>query len=190
MVVNCRVESTWPAVGSVLVHDGKLLAHAGRGSEADGGIAVVQLDPATGKTVWAGLIPPGPKRRNDLLRVVGGQVVCNATAVDPTSGISQTLQVKSATRSRPMLDGYLGRFKMRGFSTSQDSRAVACNCAVLAHVLPVGGRVQLVDKADAKRIIASLKLESAPIYDALAIAGGKVFVTLENGAIVCLGDRK
>ena len=102
MVVNGRVESTWPTVGGVLVHNGKLLAHAGRGTEADGGIAVVQLDPSTGKTIWAGVMPPGSKRRIDLLRIVAGTVVCNATAIDPTSGTIQTRQVKSASRGGPI----------------------------------------------------------------------------------------
>jgi len=190
MVVNGRVESTWPAVGSVRVHDGTLIAHAGRGTEADGGIAVVQLDPATGKTVWAGVIPPGPRRRIDLLGVVEGQVVCNATAIDPTSGIVQTRQVKPAARGGPMLDGYLGRFKMRGFPAFAGSRAIAKEHAVVAQAAPGGGSVLIVDKATGKKIIATLKLDSTPIYDALAIAGGKVFVALEDGAIMCLGARK
>lgn len=193
MVVNGRVESTWPTVGSVLVHDGKLLAHAGRGTEADGGIAVVQLDPSTGKTIWAGVIPPGSRRRIDLLRVVAGTVVCNATAVDPTSGIVQTRQVKSASRGGPMLDGYLGRFKMRGFGASASNRAVAGNHIVIASALLTGGEIRLVSKVRGKakgKEIASLKLDSAPIYDALAVAGGKVFVALEDGRVLCLGVRK
>jgi len=193
MVVNGRVESTWPAVGSVLVHGGKLLAHAGRGTEADGGIAVVQLEPATGKTIWAGVIPPGSRRRIDLLRVVADTVVCNATAIDPTSGISQTRQVKAASRGGPMLDGYLGRFKMRGFGAGASNRAVANNHIVIAASTPTGGNIQLVSKASGKakgKEIASLKLDSAPIYDALAVAGGRIFVALEDGKILCLGDRK
>jgi hypothetical protein len=193
MVVNGRVESTWPTVGGVLVHNGKLLAHAGRGTEADGGIAVVQLDPSTGKTIWAGVMPPGSKRRIDLLRIVAGTVVCNATAIDPTSGTIQTRQVKSASRGGPMLDGYLGRFKMRGFGAGAGNRAVAGNHIVIASALPTGGKIQLVSKASGKakgKEIASLKLDSAPIYDALAVAGGKVFVALEDGRILCLGKRK
>jgi outer membrane protein assembly factor BamB len=193
MVVNGRVESTWPAVGSVLTHDGKIFAHAGRGSEADGGIAVVQLDGATGKTIWAGMIAPGPKRRVDLLRVVAGSVVCNTTGIDPTSGISQTRQVKAGPRGGPMLDGYLGRFKMRGFSATASNRAVAGNHTVIASALPTGGEIQLASKAIGKakgKQIASCKLDSAPICDALAVAGGKVFVALEDGRILCLGSRK
>jgi outer membrane protein assembly factor BamB len=190
MVVNARVESTWPAVGGVLVHEGSIFAHAGRGTEADGGVAVVQLDPATGKTVWAGMIAPGAKRRIDLLRVVGGSVVCNATSIDPTSGVVQARQAKSASRGGPILDGYLGRFKMRGFPAAQDSRATAKEHTVIAQATPGAGSVRIVDNATGKKIIATVKLDSAPIYDALAIADGKVFVALEDGRILCLGKRK
>ena len=194
IVVNGRVESTWPAVGSVLVHEGKLTAHAGRGTEADGGVAVVQLDPATGKTIWAGFIPPGSRRRNDLLRVVEDTIVCNQTAIEPASGAKQIRQVKGASRGGPMLDGYLGRFKMRGFGASTGSQAVAGDRVVIASSSPGGGgEIRLHEKGGDKakgREIASLKLDSAPIFDALAVAGGRVFVALENGRIVCLGERK
>jgi len=192
IVVNGRVESTWPAVGSVLVHDGKLWANAGRGTDADSGIAVVQLDPSTGKTIWAGVIGAGPMRsgrRIDLLRVDAGTVACNETAIDPTSGISQKRRIKSGSPGGPMLDGYLGRARMRGFSASASSRAIANEHVVVAKALPVGGRIQLINKATGERI-ATLKLDSAPIHDALAGAGGKVFVALENGKILCLGNRK
>ncbi len=215
IVVNGRVESTWPTVGSVLVHDGKLIAHAGRGTEADGGIAVVQLDPATGKTTWAGMIDGASRavtmnrdrrplsseqrarigkfrnmqRRIDLLCVADGTVVCNQTAIEPGSGITQARQIKSKTPGGPMLDGYLGQFKMRGFGGSAGGRAVAAEHLVVAGAQMLGGRVQLLNKATNEQITAC-ELDSAPIYDGLAIADGKVFVALEDGKIVCLGDRE
>jgi len=192
IVVNGRVESTWPAVGSVLVHDGKLMANAGRGTDADGGIAVVQLDPSTGKTIWAGVIGAGSMRsgrRIDLLRVDAGAIACNETAIDPTSGITQKRRIKSKRPGGPMLDAYLGRAAMRGFSAALESRAIANEHVVVAKALPVGGHIKLINKASGEQV-AALKLDSAPIYDALAIADGKVFVALENGKILCLGKRK
>ena len=196
MVVNGRVESTWPAVGSVLVHDGKLLANAGRGTEADGGIAAVQLDPATGKSLWAGVMAPGSKRRIDLLRVAADTaadtIACNQTAIDPTSGISQKRQIKSKSPGGPMLDGYLGWIpRLASYSrTPAHNRAIAKEHVVVAKALPVGGHIQLINRATDKKIIATLKLDAAPIYDALAVAGGKVFVSLEDGRVLCLGNRK
>jgi len=35
-----------------------------------------------------------------------------------------------------------------------------------------------------------MKLDSAPIYDGLAVAEGKVLVALEDGKILCLGNGK
>ena len=216
IVVNGCVESTWPAVGSVLVHDGKLFAHAGRGTEADGGIAVVQLDPATGETTWAGMIdgasravtmnrdrrPLGKEerakigkfrnmqRRIDLLRVANGTVACNQTTIEPGSGITQTQHIKSNTPGGPMLDGYLGRFKVRGFKPAEP-RATAGEHTVIATVLADGGNVTLVKNVEkgSSEPIAKLKLDAAPIHDGLAIAEGKVFVSLKDGRLLCLGDK-
>jgi outer membrane protein assembly factor BamB len=37
--------------------------------------------------------------------------------------------------------------------------------------------------------IASLPLEAPPIHDGMAVAGGKVYLVLENGTVVCLAGR-
>ena len=188
IVVNGRVESTWPTVGSVLVHDGKLFAHAGRSTEADGGIAVVRLDPTTGKTLWAGMIAPGPQRLIDLLRVADGTIVCNQTAIEPGSTIRQERQIKTNTPGGPMLYAYLGQFGMRGFKAPPGGRAIAGEQEVIADVLADGGSVQLVKKGTTNPI-AKLTLDSAPICDGLAIAEGKVLIVLEDGRLLCLGNN-
>jgi outer membrane protein assembly factor BamB len=190
IVVNGRVESTWPAVGSVLVHDGKLIAHAGRSTEADGGLAVVQLDPATGKTLWAGMIAPGPKRLIELLRVADDDtVVCNQTAITPGSAIRQEKKGKANAPGGPMLYAYLGQFGMRGYKASPGGRAMAGKQEVIAKVLADGGSVQLIKKGTTHPI-KTLKLDSAPICDGLAIAEGKVLVVLEDGRLLCLGSNE
>jgi len=76
----------WPAVGSVLVHDGVLYAHAGRTTESDGGVAIVALDAATGQHVWAKGIAPGPLRQNDILRVADGAVAFHHLKLNPKTG--------------------------------------------------------------------------------------------------------
>ena len=43
MMAYGEIESVWPAVGTVLVDEDTVYAHAGRTSESDGGIAVVAL---------------------------------------------------------------------------------------------------------------------------------------------------
>lgn len=51
IVARGQLESVWPIHGSVLVHDGTLIAAAGRSSYVDGGIHVCRLEPATGKMI-------------------------------------------------------------------------------------------------------------------------------------------
>jgi outer membrane protein assembly factor BamB len=48
-----------------------------------------------------------------------------------------------------------------------------------------GGVLQIYSKQDGKKT-GEVKLDSAPVYDGLAAADGKIFITLKNGSIVCL----
>ena len=188
IVANGRVESTWPAIGSVLAHDGTLTAHAGRSSEADGGIAVVQLDPATGRTIWAGRIGPGPQRHADLLRVAESNVVCNGVTLVLGAGISTEPQPKAKTRGTTTLRSYLGQTGMRGFKASPGARATAGTHEIIADVLPDGGSVKLVPQGST-HVIAQVKLDASPIHDGLAIADQKVIVALTDGRLLCLGRK-
>ncbi len=49
-----------------------------------------------------------------------------------------------------------------------------------------GGLLAVYTKADGKEV-AQLPLPSAPVYDALAAAKGRLFVTLRNGSLLCVG---
>jgi outer membrane protein assembly factor BamB len=189
IVANGRVESTWPAIGSVFPHAGKLIAHAGRSTEADGGIAVVQLDPATGRTIWAGMIGPGPEQQIDFLRVADSNVVCSGVTVELGSEIAQERRSKTKSKSAPMmLYGYLGQTGMRGFKSPPGARATACGHEIIADVQPDGGNVKLVKKGSTN-VIVQVKLDSPPIHDGLAIADQKAFVALEDGRLLCLGGK-
>ncbi len=44
-----QLESVWPVTGSVLLRNGRVYCTAGRSSFLDGGMSMIQLDPATGK---------------------------------------------------------------------------------------------------------------------------------------------
>jgi outer membrane protein assembly factor BamB len=71
-----KVESVWPVIGGVLVHDGKAYASAGRTQGSDGGLLVRAFTPETGKPLWAKAIPqsghgvsqPKPKRNDAMAR--------------------------------------------------------------------------------------------------------------------------
>ncbi|HUT36112.1 MAG TPA: PQQ-binding-like beta-propeller repeat protein [Planctomycetota bacterium] len=51
MVAYGQIESTWPVYG-VAMHQGRVVASAGRHPEISGGVHVAALDPATGGAVW------------------------------------------------------------------------------------------------------------------------------------------
>ena len=89
MVSFGQLESVWPVTDSVMVHKGLAYATAGRTTEADGGLAVVALDPATGQPTWARGIAPGPNRENDLPAVRDGKVAVHLVRFDPKSSQSQ-----------------------------------------------------------------------------------------------------
>lgn len=60
IMVNEALESAWPAVGPVIVTDGKVMAAAGRHNMAEGGILVTSFDLATGKKRWQSKTPHRP----------------------------------------------------------------------------------------------------------------------------------
>lgn len=53
MVAFGRVESSWPIEGSPMVDGDVVVVSAGRTSQSDGGVTVLAIEAATGKTIWA-----------------------------------------------------------------------------------------------------------------------------------------
>jgi len=51
-----------------------------------------------------------------------------------------------------------------------------------------GGLLCIVSAADGKTL-AEYKLEQPPVFDGMSAAGGKVFVSLKNGNVICMGGR-
>ena len=121
IVVNARVESTWP-VSAAVYYKGSIVATAGRGTEADNGIAVVQLDAQTGKTLFATAISPGPNVRADSLIEVDGKLRHKSTVVDvegklvePGAPHTRKSTIKMEFRERDyILDAYLVLARLRG----------------------------------------------------------------------------
>ena len=53
-----------------------------------------------------------------------------------------------------------------------------------------GASLCLIDAANGKSL-AQYKLESSPVFDGMIVARGRVFISLEDGSLVCLGaDEK
>jgi hypothetical protein len=51
-----------------------------------------------------------------------------------------------------------------------------------------GGLLWVFDAADGKKL-AEHKLDSPPVFDGLIAAGGALYVSCENGSLVCLGGN-
>ncbi|MHC4502661.1 MAG: outer membrane protein assembly factor BamB family protein, partial [Planctomycetota bacterium] len=51
-----------------------------------------------------------------------------------------------------------------------------------------GGVIEVRSIKDGKRL-AEHTLDSSPVYDGLAAAGGRLFVTLRNGTVLCMGGK-
>lgn len=238
MVAYGQVESVWPTVGTVLVHDGVAYACAGRTSESDGGIAVVALDPVTGKHVWGKSIAQGPQRMNDLLAVRNGQIAWYNVRLDAKTGQAMPGATFPKDPSQGgMLDGTWTLFKFRrsgnGFAagkvvanilawneksivspttaTARDSEeklwaasfaraqqveaiALASNAAALAGRTAdsqgkPAGFLAVLAAANGQKL-SGIPLASPPTYDGLAIAQQRVFISLQDGRLVCFGKAE
>ena len=50
-----------------------------------------------------------------------------------------------------------------------------------------GGRLLAVSAKDGRQL-AEFELEAAPAWDSLAVAKGKLYMSLRDGTVVCLGQ--
>lgn len=254
LVAYAEVESVWPAVGTVLVHDNVAYANAGRTCESDGGIAVVAFDPATGNQVWGKAIGRGPQRQNDLLILRDGAIGWHHVRLDPKTGAATNAPIPRDHSQGGILDGSwtfvgnrrsgnsfavgnpadnknkdqtavdlmawnqgvlvsnkfalprakadatVGNAKASDFTWKPaapqgaqiEAIAAAANAVVFAGrtkntaTNTYGGVLWMVSPADGKTLI-EIPLDAPPTYDGLAIAGEKVYVTLQNGTVLCFG---
>jgi outer membrane protein assembly factor BamB len=257
LVAHGEVESVWPVIGTVLVHDNVAYANAGRSSESDGGIRVVALDPLTGATLWAKEIGPGPQRMNDLLCLRDGALAWHNLRLDLKTGQAGKPD-PVATSQGGIIDGtwtLLGtRRSGNAFTIGQpdakkqqtktnllvwnDGLVLAPNFAMTRSradttvgvvkgqdqawrpVLPANSQVEalvlcgnavlyagrfrslkqelkagepagflLVTSTEGKKL-AEFPLEAPPTYDGLAVARDRVYVSLQNGTVLCFGKLR
>lgn len=235
MVAYGQVESVWPTVGSVLVHDGMAFANAGRTSESDGGVGILALNPETGRQLWGACMAPGPQLMNDLLSVRNGKIAWWQARLAPkTGGARGTATPPKGISQTGMLDGawteYPSRRSGKGFfagttvasllawndeqifspvavvrrgngetvwepkfpRTHQvEAMALASNAVVFA------GRVKAADGASTGfltvlsasdgKTLQEMALPALPAFDGLAIACDRLYVSLRDGSLLCLG---
>ena len=239
MVVCGKVESVWPAVGSVLVHDGLLYTTAGRSTESDGGIAVVACEAATGKTAWAGVFGADALRVNDVMALRGGLLQWRFIKLDPKTGKPQgptTANAKGYGGGEGVFEGAImdGMWvhgvnrrsgnafefdKIRAnlmawtdktcmtpasaISTEQEKPlwvqgrstidprsqkgieaiALAGDKVVMAGHAKDRGFLRLMAWKDGE-VLSEMPLDAVPTYDSIAVAGGKIYVSLQDGQVV------
>lgn len=115
MVSFAQVESVWPAIGSVLAHEGRIYASAGRSSESDGGLVFACLDAGTGQQTWAKQVASGPRRTNDVLRLSAGKLNWYFTDLDAGTGAGEVKPPpqKAAGSLEGIMDGTWTRIGTR-----------------------------------------------------------------------------
>ncbi len=258
MVVNGQVESVWPAVGAVLVHDGVAFATAGRSTRTDGGIAVVAFKPETGETVWARALGSKYTLLVDTLSVRGNELAFHWLRLDPETGkelppaqvfyrkysmISAAwaagfskrsgrgfqlgkacasmmawndrlvawgdIAVKRAQVECPKPNGkakakHPDRVKREDLAWSAKlephsawakvkAMALSGNAALYAGGVMTYGRTYsgsflwVKSAKDGGSVQKAVKLEARPCYDSLAISGGRAYLCLQDGTLVCFG---
>jgi outer membrane protein assembly factor BamB len=242
IVDHGRVESLWPAPASVLALDGVVYATAGRTSESDGGIALVALDAATGKTVWARQIGVGALRMNDILSIKDGQLAWRYMRIDKTTGkmlapaslptlkdtgggggkleggiMDGTYTMANNRRAGQSFELGGKRYDLLAWNDrlavapqlvlSSDGQkevariytlgypratalALAPNAAVYClrssqYAQPGAKGMLKTVSLETGKAIQELPLPGPTTYDGLAIAGGKVFVSLQDGKMMC-----
>ena len=55
-------------------------------------------------------------------------------------------------------------------------------------IISIGGVLYALATADGAKQ-AEMKLDTAPVYDGLAIAGGRLYLSTVNGTLLCIGGR-
>ncbi|HOX04854.1 MAG TPA: PQQ-binding-like beta-propeller repeat protein [Planctomycetota bacterium] len=261
MVAYGMVESVWPAVGAVLVHDGAAYATAGRSTRSDGGIALVAFKPESGETLWARALGEDMANLNDALSVRNGELAWHHHRMDLKTGKPlgpvQPIQYHGSMIDGSWLNGFgtrFGRAYMFGKACSNmmawDDKLVAFpgmavprakaeipkpeklaggvknpdefkkdevlwgtelepatpwarpgTMAVTGNaVLYAGGVYTYCDgskyagsslwiksAADGKKLQPTIKLEAVPAFEGLAVAGGRVYLSQQDGTLVCWG---
>jgi outer membrane protein assembly factor BamB len=90
MVNGGQLESLWPVLGTVIIHDGALYACGGITAQYDGGLWMTRLDPLTGKAVWRQrVLSPtewGNSIRNEPIAFIDGRIWMDKISFDPATG--------------------------------------------------------------------------------------------------------
>lgn len=90
MVAHGQPESLWP-VTSALIHSGRLFAAAGRAPDADGGVVLTALEPASGKVLWRKTLNEGLGGQSDVLTSDATSLYLLGHEINPLTGETRRL---------------------------------------------------------------------------------------------------
>jgi outer membrane protein assembly factor BamB len=211
-----QLESPWPVAGSVLVDGGTVYAAAGRHPMADGGVRVAALRARTGQPLWektvaelnlkgwyAVALMEKPKKIKigldfepvDLLVKDGDQVAMSRWRFDPGTG-DWKLAIESLEYEAPGLSvprglwGY-GIRQTKGVQPKPpaafDREKVRAGQAGDVALILAGGTPVAADAKGELRVgERRLRLEAPPVPDGLIAAYGRLYVSTQDGRVLCL----
>ena len=125
----------------------------------------------------------------------GTEVVCDSRQNEPDLDLSHVGQARAFGRSKPPV--WSAMLPMRGLAmiSAAETLAVAGPPDALIEgdtLAPfegrAGGRLAVLAKDDG-RTLCELQLDSPPVFDGMATAGGRLYISLENGEVLCLAAR-
>ncbi len=186
-----QLESAWPVHGSVLVHNGVLYCTADRNMYVDGGIRFIRLDPTTGKLLGETVMnDKDPETGEDmhlayLKKTQGNNMPVAHSDILSCDGRHIWMRSQKITFEGKRLEIGLKNV------TEQDPEDfhIFCQNGFLDESYffrSHGGQLWVMAKADGK-LLGRYALNTIPVFDGLAVAEGRLYLTTANGRVLCLG---
>jgi len=212
IIVRERLESVWPVHTGVVVVDGLALFAAGRAGTLDGGVEVCAADAASGKLAWH-------KHSDTVSIVQlgvsdGKSYSLHYKARFAVKGGGPAGSIKGAGHNPDVLDALVrlgGKGAYARILPQIQLRAVARAGGTVFTAGPPalkavkrrsrGGIVNYPeDNPDQKESelcafsasgqkLHTVKLEALPVFDGMAAAGDKLFLSTQDGKLRCFGKR-
>ena len=208
-----QMESPWPVPGSVLVDGGVAYVSAGRHPMSDGGVHVLALKPRTGQIVWEKTVDelvlkrwydmrlPNKKKVGldfepmDMLVKDGEAVAMSRWRFNRRNG---SFKLDLASAEYLTSDGLAVPRGLWGYGIRQNKSVESKPPGVfdrtkvytgttneVALLLADGALLAAKANGELKRGGRSESLGISPVPDGMIVAGGRLFVSGQNGRVAC-----
>jgi outer membrane protein assembly factor BamB len=209
-----QIESPWPVPGNVLVENGIAYVAAGRHPMCDGGVQVLALKSGTGELVWekniddityaikdwyGGTIQTNRKigldfEPVDILVRDGDALSMSRWRFKPATGDYQLRLGNTAYKAGALeVPRGLWSYGIRQTKKVQTRAPVAFDETRIytgktnQSSILLAGKV-LIDANDCELNVggAKIAIPAAPVHDGVIAAYGRLYVSLQNGTLLCL----